>query len=185
MKKEEFKELILCSSNEKVNYPDIFTEDCGLDIFNPSKKTHAIPSWGANMRYKIRRVIIEISTYRGISFNAKHYYGKLIVDGVHMEYDDTPGKSNMDFAFEKEEPLSGYKYDLFLKRRITKEDIEKYPDDFGDYEIKDLTNRFNSKQEIIDLALKVFKHRFIGNWDLYLKDIHGNIKKLKSKKLKL
>lgn len=34
------------SQSQKYNYPDIFTDNCGLDIVLPDKGLHAVKSWG-------------------------------------------------------------------------------------------------------------------------------------------
>ena len=42
----ELQEIVNRSISERYTYPDIFTDDIGLDSIIPGKPLHAIPSWG-------------------------------------------------------------------------------------------------------------------------------------------
>ena len=42
----ELQEIVNRSVSEKYIYPDVFTDDCGLDSVIPGESLHAIPSWG-------------------------------------------------------------------------------------------------------------------------------------------
>ena len=60
-------------------YPDIITSTAGLgDVIELG--VTGIPSWG-RVTYNRRAITLEMSTYIGISSDAVHYYGKLVVDG--------------------------------------------------------------------------------------------------------
>lgn len=89
----ELQKIVSRSVSEKYIYPDVFTDDCGLDSVIPGESLHAIPSWGQRPSNMIRRVTLRISTFRGISCNAIHYYGALDIQGVYMEVDGEPGHS--------------------------------------------------------------------------------------------
>ena len=81
------------------------------------------------------KAIIEITSYRGISSGAMHFYGKLRITS--------------DFeSFE-------------LKRPITKEELEKYPDRFYCYEEGDMINAFNTWRDLIDTGAKVSEEKGI------------------------
>ena len=89
------EQIVKQSQGERYVYPDIFPDNCGLDIVLPNDKLHAVRSWGYRENNPKRRATLEISTFRGISFNAIHYYGKIKIQGVNMEVDGEPGHSRM------------------------------------------------------------------------------------------
>lgn len=171
----ELQEIVNRSISEKYIYPDVFTDDCGLDSVIPGESLHAIPSWGWRPSNMIRRVTLRISTFRGISCNAIHYYGALDIQGVYMEVDGEPGHSMSSYVWERDFPLSSDSYTLKLMRPVTKEDKEtdkkarcEADVRFNYQEVGDLTERFNSIDELIEFAKVVFKNRFIGKWELYV-----------------
>lgn len=146
------------SQSEKYNYPDIFTDNCGLDIVLPNKELHAVKSWGYNKSNEKRRATIEVTTFRGVSFNAIHYYGKISIQGVNMERDGNTGHSTM--IFDDTIPLAHYSYELVLKRPLSQKEIDEEPVRWGNYyEAGDMTNCFETIEEVISLAKEVFRLR--------------------------
>lgn len=161
------EQIIKQSSSDRYDYPDVFFDTCGLDIVLPEKKLHAVRSWGYTKGNSKRRATLEITSFRGISFNAIHYYGKIVIQGVDMEYDGQPGCSTM--IFDKNIPLAHYTYEFELKRPLTKEEIDKNPERWGDcYHDGDLTNCFESIEDVLKLAREVFKMRFTGEWEFFV-----------------
>lgn len=171
----ELHEIINRSRSEKYTYPDVFTDDIGLDSVIPRESLHAVPTWGRRVHNMIRRVTLRISTFRGISCNAIHYYGILDIQGVYMEVDGEPGHSRSSYVWERDFPLSGDSYTLKLMRPVTEEDKDadkkarcEADIRFNYQEVGDLTDRFNSVEELIDFAKIVFKNRFKGEWEFYI-----------------
>ena len=178
--KEEisFENLLLQSEGERYDYPAIFTDDCGLDIKFPEKGTHAVKTWGYTKRNQRRRATLKIDSYIGVCAEAMHYYGEIEIQGVDMEYDDNHTMSTM--SNDEKYPLSHFVYTLVLRRPITEHEIQNDPLRWGDYYLPgDLTNCFNSVEEIVSLAKKVFKFRFLGDWEFeiisYVPGMHGMI----------
>lgn len=65
--------------------------------------------------------------------------------------------------------MAHYTYKLELKRPLSKEEISEDPERWGDYYNEgDLTNCFNTIEDIIALAKEVFRLRFIGDWEFYV-----------------
>lgn len=133
---------------------------------------------------QIRRATIEISSFRGVSIGAIHYYGILSVQGVHLVYDDNPNCSTNDWDCEKQYPLSNYRYKLQLTRPITEEEIA-IDEELGSHlarfpyqQAGDLTTCWNSEEEIIEFAKEVFKARCVGKWELYVKHWSGKCEKV-------
>ena len=161
------EQVIKQSQSEKCVYPDIFTDNCGLDIILSDDKLHAVRSWGYTKGNAKRRATLEVSTFRGISFNAIHYYGKIKIQGVNMEVDGKPGHSRM--VFDDNIPLAHYTYELVLKRPLTKDEISEDVERWGDYYNEgDLTKCFETIEDVVALAKEVFRHRFTGEWEFYV-----------------
>lgn len=123
----------------------------------------------------IRRVTLRISTFRGISCNAIHYYGTLDIQGVYMEVNGELGHFQSSYVWERDFPMSSDSYTLKLMRPVTEEDKDadkkaccEADIRFKYQEVGDLTERFNSIEELIDFAKIVFKNRFKGEWELYV-----------------
>lgn len=162
------EQVIKQSQGEKNIYPDIFTDNCGLDIVLPEDKLHAVRSWGYTKGNPQRRATLEISTFRGVSFNAIHYYGKISIQGVNMEVDGESGHSRM--VFNDNIPLAHYIYYLKLTRPLTKQEIDEDSERWGDYYNEgDLTNCFETIEDVVILAKEVFRLRFAGDWEFYVK----------------
>lgn len=180
----ELEEIVRRSQGERYSYPNIFTDKCGLDIVWPERNLHASPSWGHRPSNKVRRVTIQVSSFRGVSIGAIHYYGMLSVQGVNMVYDDKPTCSTMDSKCEEANPLSCYTYKLRLTRPITQEEIDldkelgKHLARFPYQEAGDLTPCWNTEEEILEFAKEVFKARFQGKWELYIEYWAGNVEKV-------
>lgn len=161
------EQIVKQSQGEQYVYPDVFTDKCGLDIILSNDKLHAVRSWGYTKGNPKRRATLEITTFRGISSNAIHYYGRIRIQGVSMECDGEPGHSKM--IFDNNIPLAHYIYELVLKRPLTKEEIDKDPERWGDYYNEgDLTNCFKTIEDVIELAKQVFRLRFTGEWEFYV-----------------
>ena len=48
------------------NYPDVFTDDCGLDIRWSPGRLYATPSWGHTPNNATRRATVKISSFREV-----------------------------------------------------------------------------------------------------------------------
>jgi len=164
------KELVERSQGERgYIYPDVFHSGCGLGIVIPKDKLHAIKSWGSIKSNPKRRATLQISTFRGTSSEAIHFYGEIEIQGVYMEYDnDKPGHGTL--VDDPEFPLASYSYVLVLRRPITKQELSGNPERWGEYyEEGDLTNCFESIWDIMVLSKEIFENRFSGEWEFMIK----------------
>jgi hypothetical protein len=157
------EQIVKQSDSEKYSYPDIFTDNIGLDILIPEKKLHAEKSWGHSKDNTKRRATLEITTFCGISFGAIHYYGNINIQGINLIYDDEPDCGTM--ISDDKLPLANYSYKLELKRPLTEKEINKDPERWTYYNVGDMTNCFETIDEIIELAKEVFRLRFKGDWE--------------------
>ena len=95
-------------------------------------------------------VVLYITSWRGISFNAEHYYGKLIK--VESE------KINIENVHDWS--LRGFD-DVELKKKLTQKEAEELneKDSYlgSRYEEGYESNRFNSIKEVTEAGIKAFK----------------------------
>lgn len=97
------------------------------------------------------KAMIYITSYRGISPDAMHFYGKFV-----RMYD-----------FEQVE----------LKRPLTDEEIKKYPDRFYLYEKGDMVNAFNAWLDVILAGAKEAEANGIDLKDVFVEGI-PNVERL-------
>lgn len=148
-------------------FPEVFKDDVGLDITIPGFITK--PSWFGEER----EVKLVVSIYRGISWDAVHYYGSLQVRGVHFSNEAEPRYITVceeTRKAERENSLASSRYDIDVVRPVTQEEIDENRGRWSGYKAGDKTNAFYTKSEIIDLAKQICKARFEGNWKLIIDD---------------
>ncbi|MDL2315059.1 hypothetical protein LJC16_02240 [Bacteroidales bacterium OttesenSCG-928-C19] len=168
----ELQEILERTSETREKYPEIFNDDCGLNEVCPHKKLHAVKSWGRSKGNEKRRVTLKVSSFVGISAEAEHVYGKLEVQGVFMEKDDEKDCSTNCWECDKTKPLQSYLYRIPLQRYVTEKDKKqdeelKYMKKWEGYHVGDLTDRFDTLEELEEFAKEVFKARFKGDWELW------------------
>lgn len=136
------------------------------------EETRAIPhnSCIYQKKSKTRCVKLEITSFRGISWDAMHYYGKLIADGIDFQRLDNPKITTSNWDAEKISPFYQWKYEFELQRPVTQDEIEQNSDRWEYYSPGDFTQSFDTKEEIIALAKECFKMRFKGEWELWVED---------------
>ena len=69
-----------CKS-EQYDFPDIIDSSSGLYEV-PELNVVGIPTWNRINKNNNRKAVLEITSFRGISLNAIHFYGAIVVDGV-------------------------------------------------------------------------------------------------------
>ncbi len=157
---------------DRKDYPEVFKDDAGLDISIPGFITTGL--W--IRKNSPRTVTLNITTYRGTSWNAIHYYGSIMVEGIYFSPEDRPDTYTMckeTYEAENKNPLAAMSYKIELVRPITSEEIEKADSRWDGYKAGDDTNAFNSPEDILALAKEICKARFLGNWKLIIIDDSG------------
>lgn len=61
---------------------------------------------------------------------------------------------------------------------ITIEEIESNPEKWYNYNVGDFTQRYNTLTELISDAKEIFKLRFTGDWNFFVKYPNGKIIKI-------
>ena len=118
-----------------------------------------------------REVIFSITTWRGQDFNAVHYYGELKVYDLSFCRKDKPGTfASFGGCVGENFPDEVRGIKLKLVREVTKKELRT--EKFKTYREGDLTECFNSKEELLIEAIKEF-HRIFGHttlWCLIIND---------------
>lgn len=114
-----------------------------------------------------REVKFEITSFRGVAWNATHYYGTLKVTDVHIRKEgckgafggymgeDTPLFKDKDIVIEL------WRYVTDAERKA---DPRRYDEDMK------VTNGWLKKAPLKAFAKEVFKTRFKGDWKLIIRD---------------
>lgn len=155
MKEEQIKECCYDRGNIPYEIPDNYGEGIvGKEYYTVKRE-------------RPREVKLEITSFRGIAWDAVHYYGTLKAFGAHVKKkgcggffcgylgEDTPLFKDIDIVIE-------------LCRYIT--DEERKTDPHRYVEDMKVTNGWYDKSSIKKYAKKVFRARFIGDWKLIIKD---------------
>lgn len=176
------QEAVLRCQSEHFDYPEIIDVKSGLCDF-PELNVKGIPSWDRRNNGEKRKAILEITTYRGISSNAIHFYGKIVADGVYQAtLDNIQKPRNLTHEQEVKYPLFNYHYDFKIKRPITKAEIEKDINRWSIYyDEGDLIEGYENISELINDAKEIFSLRFTGDWDFLVQYPRGNKEKLELK----
>ena len=156
--------------NYENDFPLEIDDKAGLDF--KDEETQAIPhnSCIYQKKSKTRCVKLEITSFRGVSWGAIHYYGRLAADGIDFQCLDNPKVTTSNWDAKKINPLYQWRYEFDLRRPVTQEEINHDPDRWECYQLGTFTTSFDTKEEIIALAKECFKMRFKGEWELWVED---------------
>jgi len=122
-------------------------------------------------------VRIKITSYRGISWNAVHYYAAIEADGIIRCYEDSSdpkrlisvsgylGEEFNSLPREKKD-IWGNDYHIEVARPVTKADIAKDPRRWERYTPGDNTNAFNTAEEAEEMAKAIVAARFGEGWKI-------------------
>lgn len=168
------QEAVNRSKDEEEKFPDVINSDAGLQAV-PELNTIGIPTWNRIRKDRKRKIVLEIRSWKGMSWNAIHYYGKLIVDGVYTGKMDDPDEcTNLSHEDEIKYPLFKYHYYFKIKKPLTKQEIESNPKRWEFYYKEgDLIEGFETSEELIADTKKIIKLRFTGDWDYFIQFPNG------------
>ena len=119
---------------------------------------------------KKREVEFAITSFRGISSDAIHYYGKFYASGCSFKYNENGVVKNSINCLDKNTPKECESIKIEIVRPVTKEEKEKHPRRYESYKIGYPTNGFYTKDELLEKAKEIFNRRFRGEWELKIDD---------------
>ena len=117
-----------------------------------------------------REVILEITSYAGYCPGASHYYGKLIGYNPTIHPNGEPHTRCYGYLGEEDSKIfKNISNDIKIDVAYYTSDPDVQTDEIYP-EIK-VSSRFKSKEKLIEVANFIFKHRFIGDWKLKIKEM--------------
>ena len=111
---------------------------------------------------KPRRVVLDVTTWKGVTHGALHYYGELRIpslkaktpEGKKVYLDNNAPKESRGLKIQLTRPLR--KRDLLIDRG----------ERFKGAKIGEKIKNFDTKREVEAAAVKIFKKHFSGDWHL-------------------
>lgn len=149
-------------SRDEKAYPDIFPEDYGMDFHSEDH-----PEWYAKKKDPCE-ITLKISSYRGISFDAVHFYGEINIRHLNIVHKNESGKEvnhcgYLDNYVESlpENVKAAYSscYVIEIVRVLTEEIINSDKERWDHYWPGCATDAFDTPEEIIDIAKKIVTTR--------------------------
>ena len=171
-------------------YPVVFEDDCGLDC-QLEQDVYAIKQWDPERNARWATLNISIARdrcdYYGSFDPYETYYftGYIEIQGVLLVCQSDPTKT-----VRSKHPLAQNNYQISLWRPLTlkeKQFIKKYPLSRLSYGVRkpgSLVDYWRSQEELIEFeeivkfAKEVFKARFQGQWEFYVKRVGEEVEKL-------
>lgn len=109
-----------------------------------------------------RRVLLDITTWKGVTQGALHYYGELRIPSLKAE---TPSGNRIYLDNNAPKESRGLK--IQLTRPIRKRDLLiDRGERFKGAKLGEKIKNFDTKREVEAAAVKIFKKHFTGNWHL-------------------
>lgn len=93
---------------DRRDYPEIISDDAGLDISIPRFITRG--PWREHNRP--RRITLNVTTYIGTSWNAVHYYGNLDIEGISFSNEGKKERRRKRRAYGSQ----GWGGEIYFKR---------------------------------------------------------------------
>lgn len=106
-----------------------------------------------------RKVRLDITSWIGTSPGATHYYGTINVSDLSFKEQNTKD-SCISFCgyVDKNYPDSVRGVKLELTRKLSKKDLKT--ERFHDYRLNEVTECFNTKEELLEVAIKEYHRIF-------------------------
>jgi len=127
-----------------------------------------------------RKAKLDITSWRGISIGATHYYGKiyfyslshkLITVGPEEKRFHKPGDiMSTTGRGDDRKPKQMSSLRIHITRKLTKKEISERPDRWEAYSVGDHTDCFNSEGEVTRAAKRVFGKVFGKGWVLVVSE---------------
>ena len=153
----------------KSNLPDVITPDHGVGLI--FKDDGGIEY--TTVLYSLPREIrVSVTSFRGISFGAMHYYARISVSEPSLKFIDEhgePQQHSISGAFDRFKPEEAKDFDIEVYRPITATELED-DDRWHGYKAGDLVHAFETEEELYEHIVSLIKARFSGDW---MVDIDG------------
>ena len=179
---------ILKNCRDEPKLPNIIPSTYGIGMtFKDENETEYTTILG-HSKTGARELIARITSWRGISAGAIHYYGKITCYDLPLKYINEDGKeevASISGYFNRHKPNESKGFTIELVRKLTQQEIDEDPERWEYYNPGDITNCFYTEDDVFNLIKEIFKKRFKGHWILEIDDIYGRTKKIIKKKTKI
>lgn len=171
------------SSCDRGLYPDVFPVEIGEDF-----KLQTRPDLFARIPNP-RKVRIEISSFRGMCYNAIHYYAHIQADGIELCRKEKDGETERTVMIHgylgkefynlprHKQDLWGGDYDIAAARFVTEAEIANDPDRWEGYTAGDYTDAFNTAEEAEETARAIVSARFGEGWKVIIENPYRHSEK--------
>lgn len=156
-------------TDDQDNLPDVITPQYGVGLTfkdEAGKEYTTVLDKG----YK-RRIEARVHSWVGtMSYGAVHYYGRITVHSLSVEYieDGKKTTSSIGGAFDRHKPPETKTFDIRVKRRLTDDELTNgtmYDTErFKGYKVGDLIDAFENELELYNAIVDIIKARFSGDW---------------------
>lgn len=140
-----------------------FSDDRGTDYISVAEKGK-------------RKVLLEIYSFKGVSWGAIHYYGKLRVWGLSMKILKSKDKNEIGKVVDSAGYIDKFKPEqmkdikIEISRQITDKELQD-KDRWLHYSKGDYVDAFESKSNLIGIGQEYFKKYFDPKyWELKIDD---------------
>lgn len=153
-------------------YPYVFTKDFGLDVVIPNHPEYVVKP---PIDYTVR---LDITSWRGISINAIHYYGEIVAMGPYLSKTDEHGDSLCVGGFicdewgamsRNDRKFVNEDYRIEVVRPLSQNEIDEDPERWRGYIEGCSVNSFCSLDDVISISKKIIRARFPG-WTMEIND---------------
>ncbi len=156
----------LCLDNH--SYPASIGADMGLDL-----KLGDRPDYFVKLPRTPGRVRIRISSFRGVSPGAVHYYATIIGDGVQLCSEQGNGRIRIHGGAISEEWVNIHSKDpryvpeirMEVVRPLTQKEIDDDLQRWEHYDEGDMVMAFYTPDEALKAAMDIVAARFTGEWE--------------------
>jgi hypothetical protein len=121
--------------------------------------------YGGRDKKYLKTITLQISSWRGISAGAVHFYGHLQAHGVYFVCE---GEKNTYSSFGHGVPKYLQNIKIEITRPVTQAMIDADPEMWEYYRDGSTTDRFDTVEEIVERGKTVFKQWFGQGWKLVL-----------------
>lgn len=118
----------------------------------------------------------KITSWRGISIGAIHYYAKIHLSDPNLSYieDGKKCQSSISGSFDKFKPNDAKSYQISVVRELTSQEIFDDPERWECYRVGSETNCWESEEELIAVIKKIIRNRFKG-WKYEIENSRGRV----------
>lgn len=179
---------IIKSCRDEHKLPDVIPSTHGVGITFKDEKGKEYTTILGYSKTGARELRARITSWRGISAGAIHYYGKIVCYDLPLKYLGDDGKecvSSISGYFDRHKPNECKGFDIEVVRELTQKEIDEDPRRWEYYSAGDITNCFETEEEVFNLMKEIFKKRFKGHWEMEIEDSYGRTKDVLKKKTKL